>query len=145
MPPEPTIAKPKAAPSAHSGPWEMTPLFCPPSSADSGVIQIRPIGHRAGPPRRTTRRTNTRPPGGQGNRSRANGKTASAKDPMDLLDVTTERLRHALARSFLRYSIPGDLDAAIHAAMNVIEPVLEARDRELLRLRMLITAKLPGR
>jgi hypothetical protein len=122
----------------------MTPLFCPPSSADSSVIPIRPIGHRAGPPRRTTRRANTRPPGGQGSRSRANGKTA-AKDTLDLLDVTPERLRHALARSFLRYSIPGDLDAAVYAAMNVIEPVLEARDRELLRLRMLITAKLPGR
>ena len=142
MLPEPTIAKPKAAPSAHSGPWVMTPLFCPPSTTDSSVIPIRPIGHRAGPPRRTTRRANTRPPG---NRSRGNGKAASAKEPMDLLDITAERLRHALTRSFLRYSIPGDLDAAVHAAMNVIEPVLEARDRELLRLRMLITAKLPGR
>jgi hypothetical protein len=145
MHPEPAMAEPTTAPPALSGPWEMTPLFFPPSGTDPSALQIRPIGHRAGPTRRTTRRSNTRPSGGQGNRSRANGKTASDKEQMDLLDVSPDRLRHALARSFLRYSIPGDLDAAVHAAMNVIEPVLEARDRELLRLRMLITAKLPGR
>jgi hypothetical protein len=62
-----------------------------------------------------------------------------------LLAVTAQRLRRALARSFLRYGVPGDLDAAVHAAMNVIEPVLDARDTEILRLRRLMTAKIPGR
>jgi hypothetical protein len=66
-------------------------------------------------------------------------------DPADLLAVTTERLRRALARSFLRYGVPGDLEAAVHAAMNVIEPVLQARDTEIVRLRQLMTGKLPGR
>jgi hypothetical protein len=62
-----------------------------------------------------------------------------------LLTVTAQRLRRALARSFLRYGIPGDLEAAVHAAMNVIEPVLQARDTEILRLRRLRGAKIPGR
>jgi hypothetical protein len=66
------------------------------------------------------------------------------KDPADLLAVTAERLRRALARSFLRYGIPGDLEAAVHAAMNVIDPVLEARDAEILRLRRLMAGKVPG-
>jgi len=34
---------------------------------------------------------------------------------------------------------------AVHAAMNVVEPVLDARDTEILRLRRLMGAKLPGR
>ena len=62
-----------------------------------------------------------------------------------MVTVTAERLRRALARSFLRYGVPGDPDAAVHAAMNVIEPVLDARDSEILRLRRLMGTKLPGR
>ena len=67
------------------------------------------------------------------------------KEPPDLLTVTAERLRRALGRSFLRYGISGDLETAVHAAMNVIEPVLDARDTEILRLRGLMGGKLPGR
>jgi hypothetical protein len=61
--------------------------------------------------------------------------------PADLLAVTAERLRHALWRSFLRYGIPGDLASAVHAAMNVIEPVLQARDTEIERLIRLVPVK----
>ena len=68
-------------------------------------------------------------------------KSAARKDPADLLAVTAEWLRRALRRSFLRYNIPGDLEAAVHAAMNVIEPVLEARDTELARLGRLAAAR----
>ncbi|MGH3285807.1 MAG: hypothetical protein ACRDPD_14155 [Streptosporangiaceae bacterium] len=66
-------------------------------------------------------------------------------DPPDLLTVTAQRLRRALARSFLRYGVPGDPEVAVHAAMNVIEPVLQARDTEIVRLRRLTPAKRPGR
>src|ERR1700688_1060982 len=45
------------------------------------------------------------------------------------------------ARSFLRYGVPGDPETAVHAAMNVVEPVLQARDIEILRLRRLMPAK----
>ena len=62
-----------------------------------------------------------------------------------MLVVTAKRLRRALGRSFLRYGVAGDLEAAVHAAMNVIEPVLEARDTEILRLRGLMAGKLPRR
>ena len=41
--------------------------------------------------------------------------------------------------------ISGDVDTAVHAAMNVVEPVLDARDTEILRLRRLMGGKLPGR
>jgi hypothetical protein len=61
-------------------------------------------------------------------------KTGPRKDTADLLAVTLERLRRALWRSFLRYGITGDLDTAVHAAMDVIGPVLEARDAEIMRL-----------
>jgi hypothetical protein len=61
-----------------------------------------------------------------------------------LLAVTAQRLRRALARSFLRHGIAGDLEAAVHAATNVIEPVLQARDTEIQRLRRLTSARLPG-
>lgn len=61
-------------------------------------------------------------------------KSVSRKDSADLLAVTAEWLRRALRRSFLRYNVTSDLDAAVHAAMNVIEPVLDARDAELARL-----------
>jgi hypothetical protein len=67
-------------------------------------------------------------------------KSVRRKDSADLLAVTAEWLRRALRRSFLRYNVTGDLDAAVHAAMNVIEPVLEARDTELARLGRLATA-----
>ena len=73
------------------------------------------------------------------------GKSSSHKEAGDLLVVTAERLRRALGRSFLRYGVAGDLEAAVHAAMNVIEPVLEARDTEILRLRGLMAGKLPRR
>jgi|SRR5579875_562655 len=66
-------------------------------------------------------------------------------DHADLLAVTAPRLRRALARSFLRYGVPGDPERAVHAAMNVVEPVLEARDSEILRLRDLIAASSPRR
>jgi hypothetical protein len=66
-------------------------------------------------------------------------------DPADLLAVSAERLQRALARSFLRYGVPGDPEAAVHAAMNVIEPVLQARDTEIIRLRQLMTRKIPAR
>jgi hypothetical protein len=53
---------------------------------------------------------------------------------MDLLAVTPERFRQALRRSFLRHGISAELDTAVHAAMNVFGPVLEARDAEITRL-----------
>jgi hypothetical protein len=95
----------------------MTPLFAVPDSPAAG--------RRQNSPQRSTAR--------------------SRKEPPDLLTVTAERLRRALGRSFLRYGIPGDPDTAVHAAMNVIEPVLDARDTEILRLRRLMGGKLPGR
>ena len=65
-------------------------------------------------------------------------KAGPGKDTSELLAVTADRLRRALARSFLRYGVHGDTDIAVHAAMNVVEPVLVARDTELHRLRGLI-------
>lgn len=65
--------------------------------------------------------------------------TAARRDPADLLALTPERFRRALWRSFLRYGVGGDLDAAVHAAMTVIGPVLEARDAEITRLREAVT------
>jgi hypothetical protein len=56
-------------------------------------------------------------------------------DAADLLTVTPDRFRRALWRSFLRYGVSADLDTAVRAAMNVIGPVLEARDAEITRLR----------
>ena len=49
--------------------------------------------------------------------------------------ITPERIRRALWRSFLRYGVAADIDTAVHAAMNVIGPVLEAKDAEITRLR----------
>jgi hypothetical protein len=153
MPPEATIAKPPAAPPALTRPWVMTPLFCAPPGTDPDVTRARPPGRRAAAsPRRTSRRATARPAGGRANHGRETGKTGPAtgkpgpaKETADLLAVTAERLGRALSRSFLRYSIPGDLDAAVHAALNVIEPVLEARDSEIRRLRGLMAAKIPAR
>jgi hypothetical protein len=112
----------------------MTPLFAVPDSPDI----IAPSG-----------RQDTRTPGRERRpNARQSGPGHSArprKEPPDLLTVTTERLRRALGRSFLRYGISGDVETAVHAAMNVIEPVLDARDTEILRLRRLMGGKLPGR
>ncbi len=152
MPPEATIAKPPAAPPALTRPWVMTPLFCAPPT-DPDVTRARPPRRRAAAsPRHAGRRATTRPAGGRGNHGRetvktgpAAGKPGPAKETADLLAITAERLGRALSRSFLRYSIPGDLDAAVHAALNVIEPVLEARDTEIRRLRGLMAAKIPVR
>jgi hypothetical protein len=131
----------------------MTPLFAVPDSAvpDSAVPAEPDVTQSPG--RRATyapgRRPNSPLPAGRANPNRSGGtgprKAAPHKEPADLLAVTAERLRRALWRSFLRYGIPGDLEAAVHAAMNVIEPVLDARDTEILRLRRLMGGKLPGR
>jgi hypothetical protein len=72
-------------------------------------------------------------------------KSPARKDTTQLLTVTAESLRRALCRSFLRYNVAGDLESAVHAAMNVIEPVLQARDSEITRLRDLISVKTSGR
>lgn len=65
--------------------------------------------------------------------------SAARRDAADLLAVTPEWFRRALWRSFLRYGVAGDLDTAVHAAMAVLGPVLEARDAEITRLREGIT------
>jgi len=49
--------------------------------------------------------------------------------------ATGERVRRALWRSFLRYGVAADIDIAVHAAMNVVGPVLDAKDAEINRLR----------
>ena len=124
MLPEPTLPKRRRAapgPATQPQPGAMTPLFAVPDSPDL----IPPSG-----------RQDTRAPA-RARRPR--------KEPADLLTVTAERLRRALGRSFLRYGISGDVDTAVHAAMNVVEPVLDARDTEILRLRRLMGGKLPGR
>jgi len=138
MLPEPTIPKRRAASPAPQ-PWVMTPLFCVP---DEDEPAPRVPGRRAARP--PGRRANPRGPAGpRGARNRA--KRDGLPDPPDLLAVTAQRLRRALARSFLRYGVPGDPQTAVHAAMNVIEPVLQARDTEILRLRRLTPAKRPSR
>jgi len=109
----------------------MTPLFAVPDSPG----EIPPPDRQAARPPGRARRPNSRP---------ANPRR-SHKEGADLLSVTAERLRRALGRSFLRYGIPGDPEAAVHAAMNVVEPVLDARDTENLRLRRLMAPNLPPR
>jgi len=117
----------------------MTPLFAVPDSPDV----ITPPEPAGGLPAGRGRRPNSRPARpGTGN---ADNARKSNKEPPDLLTVTAERLRRALGRSFLRYGIASDLETAVHAAMNVVEPVLDARDGEILRLRRLMGGKLPGR
>ncbi len=135
MLPEPTIPKRRAASPAPQ-PWVMTPLFCVPDEDEPVPVPVP--GRRASRPPGRSRRANPR---GPASRAKRDGQP----DPPDLLAVTAQRLRLALARSFLRYGIPGDLEAAVHAAMNVIEPVLQARDTEILRLRRLMPAKRPSR
>jgi hypothetical protein len=144
MLPEPTIPKRRAAASALQ-PWVMTPLFCVPDE-DEPAPDPAPVvpGRRAARPPDGARRTNPRGSAGpRGARSRA--KHDGLADPPDLLAVTAQRLRRALARSFLRYGVPGDPELAVYAAMNVIEPVLQARDTEIVRLRRLMPAKRPSR
>jgi len=113
----------------------MTPLFAVPDSPD----MIPPSG------RQDTRTPGRRPNSRQGRPGNPGNPAKPRKEPPDLLTVTAERLRRALGRSFLRYGISGDVETAVHAAMNVVEPVLEARDTEILRLRRLMGGKLPGR
>jgi hypothetical protein len=115
----------------------MTPLFAVPDSDEPDVP--RPPGRRTARPPARGRRPSSRRPAGRAKRD------GLAGDPPDLLAVTAQRLQRALARSFLRYGIPGDLDAAVHAAMNVVEPVLQARETEILRLRRLMSGKVPIR
>jgi hypothetical protein len=138
MLPEPTIPKRRAASPAPQ-PWVMTPLFCVPDEGEPAPVAA-PLakGRRAPRSSGRGRRANPRGPAGRTKRD-------GLPDPPDLLAVTAQRLRRALARSFLRYGVPGDPETAVHAAMNVIEPVLQARDTEILRLRRLTPAKRSGR
>jgi hypothetical protein len=141
MLPEPTLAKPPASPAVSCS-WVMTPLFCIPDICDSETIPSRTPGYRGtGAARRTSRRPNSRPAQARGTRALVTVKPAPRKETTELLAVTAERLRRALARSFLRYNITGDLESAVHAAMNVIEPVLQARDTEITRLRGVVSGK----
>jgi hypothetical protein len=133
----------------------MVPLFCVPDDPGPDPSPGRRATRSPGRGRRANSlaspsaspRANPRRPAGPAPRAprRVGGASGPDKEPVDLLAVTAQRLRRALARSFLRYGIPGDMEIAVHAAMNVIEPVLQARDTEILRLRRLMTAKLPGR
>ena len=132
MLPEPTLPKRRRAAPAQPG--AMTPLFAVPDSPDI----IPPAGRQDTRAPARGRAPNSR-------QARPGNPGKPRKEPADLLTVTAERLRRALGRSFLRYGISGDLDTAVHAAMNVIEPVLDARDTEILRLRRLMGGKLPGR
>jgi hypothetical protein len=143
MLPEPTIPKRRAASPAPQ-PWVMTPLFCVPDRDEPDVPPPLPRRRTARSPGRT-RRTSPRRAAGRGHRDGVIGEAGLRQDPVDLLAVTAQLLQRALARSFLRYGIPGELDAAVHAAMNVIEPVLQARDTEILRLRRLMGTKVSSR
>jgi hypothetical protein len=130
MLPEPTVPKRRRAAPAEPQPGTMTPLFAVPDNAE-----LPPPGPSVRAPGR----------GKAAQRSNRAAPSRSRKEPADLVTVTAERLRRALARSFLRYGVAGDPEAAVHAAMNVIEPVLDARDSEILRLRRLMAPKRPGR
>ena len=134
MLPEPTLPKRRRAArgaATQPQPGAMTPLFAVP---DNGPEMLPPPGRQDARAPARGRRPN----------SHQGGPAKPRKEPPDLLTVTAERLRRALGRSFLRYGISGDPETAVHAAMNVIEPVLDARDTEILRLRRLM-GKLPGR
>ena len=137
MLPEPTLPKRRRTAPAEPQPGAMTPLFAVP---DSPAMPGSP--DLICPPDRQDTRAPAR---GRRPNSRQGRPGTPRKEPADLLTVTAERLRRALGRSFLRYGVSADLETAVHAAMNVIEPVLDARDTEILRLRRLIGAKLPGR
>jgi hypothetical protein len=159
MLPQPTLPKP---PAPATPPREvMTPLFAlPGGEPDPGRSPRR----RAARPPGRGRRGTARLPAARADRdvplparragrdvpgpARSAGRAVRGEpgpDHADLLAVTAPRLRHALARSFLRYGVPGDPERAVHAAMNVVEPVLEARDSVILRLRDLIAASSPRR
>jgi hypothetical protein len=148
MLPQPTLPK---RPAPAMPPREvMTPLFAlPGGEPDPG----RSPRHRAARPPGRGRRGTARLPAARADRdvplpARRAGRAVRGEpgpDHADLLAVTAPRLRRALARSFLRYGVPGDPERAVHAAMNVVEPVLEARDSEILRLRDLIAASSPRR
>jgi hypothetical protein len=148
MLPEPTLPKRRRGAPAPQ-PWAMTPLFAVSDSAESASSEPEVIpspGRQATrAPGRGRRPNSGGRAAGRANRDAGTGKAGAHKEPADLVAVTAERLRRALGRSFLRYGIVGDLETAVHAAMNVIEPVLDARDTEILRLRRLMSAKLPGR
>jgi hypothetical protein len=135
MLPEPSAGKSAAAP-ARPQPGVMTPLFAVPGGTEPDVTPA--AGRRVRPAARTRqpRRPSPRLPAAD---------SGPHKDTADLLTVTAERLRRALGRSFLRYGIASDVEAAVHAAMNVIEPVLDARDTEILRLRRMMAGKVPGK
>jgi hypothetical protein len=119
-------------------------LFCVPDEDEPAPVPAPMVSGRRAARAPGRRRADPRGPAGpRGARSRA--KRDGLPDPPDLLAVTAQRLRRALARSFLRYGVPGDPETAVHAAMNVIEPVLQARDSEILRLRRLVPPKRPSR
>ena len=144
MLPEPTIPKRRAA-SPASQPWVMTPLFSVPDEGDPVPGPIPGRAARGRLPSRDRRPSARRPTDSRGAGSAGSRAKRDGSEAPDLLVVTGERLRRALARSFLRYGIPGDPETAVHAAMNVVEPVLQARDTEILRLRRLTPAKRTGR
>jgi hypothetical protein len=116
------------------------------SPAAKSPVPNNPLGNSAALNRDSPRRATNRTPARNNTKTARNStttagvKTVPRKDPADLLAVTAEWLRRALRRSFLRYNVTGDLDAAVHAAMNVVGPVLDARDTELARLGRLATA-----
>jgi hypothetical protein len=140
---EPDVAEPSAGPSHPPRRWA-APSRRPRHRPDPRPRAVRGTRSPAPTGNSTTgsRATRNSPTGSRTTGSRTTGNRAAAatlksvprKDPADLLAVTAEWLRRALRRSFLRYNVTGDLDAAVHAAMNVIEPVLKARDGELARL-----------
>jgi hypothetical protein len=134
----------------------MTPLFAVPDSGEPDPVPVPGRGRARPGARASGARQPAAAPGqpaaamrqsaaGARARRAASGSRLDPADPAAMLAVTAERLRRALARSFLRYGVPGDPEAAVHAAMNVIEPVLQARDTEIVRLRQLMTRKIPGR
>jgi hypothetical protein len=132
MLPEPTAGK-SATSRGRPQPGVMTPLFAVPGGTEP---EVSPAAGRRVRPAARARRASPRFPAAD---------SGPHKDTADLLTVTAERLRRALGRSFLRYGIASDLEAAVHAAMNVIEPVLDARDTEILRLRRMMAGKVPGK
>jgi hypothetical protein len=145
MLPEPTLPKPPAAPASLQRTWVMTPLFCAPASAADANPAAAAGRRAASAPRRASRRPGSRSQKSQGNRSLVAVKPGPRTDTADLLTISADHLQRALWRSFLRYGVAGDLDTAVHAAMNVIEPVLAARDAEIGRLLKARTPRSPRR
>jgi len=140
---EPDLGRPPRRRPAH-----------PPGRGRRGTVRLpaAPAGRDAPTPASRAGRDapvpGNRPDRGRASRAGRSGPGAAGdagRDHADLLAVTAPRLRRALARSFLRYGVPGDQQRAVHAAMNVVEPVLRARDTEILRLRDLIAGRNRGR